>query len=170
MMLHRALTITVPTMPGRSVAMRMYAAAATLVAALVVLAVPAGSHAGTVTTTSSQRATAATVAERQVGDPYRWGATGPTAFDCSGLIVYSYRAAGRPIAARTSQAMWNIGQRLSRWQLRRGDLVWTWDRSLGHVGIYLGNGRYVHSPGAGRRIEIAALPVTGAGYIGGVRP
>jgi cell wall-associated NlpC family hydrolase len=59
--------------------------------------------------------------------------------------------------------------RIRRAALRRGDLVWTWDRSFGHVGIYLGGGKYVHAPGAGRRIEVARLP-SGRAFVGAVRP
>lgn len=132
-------------------------------------ALPATAHAGVVATTPVERAAAADAALKQVGRPYRRGSTGPGSFDCSGLVDFAYRAAKRPLRARTSFEMWNIGTRVTRAGLQRGDLVWTWDRSLGHVGVYVGMGRYVHAPGAGRRVEIALLP-SGANFIGAVRP
>lgn len=144
-----------------------------LVAAVVTVVLaamaPAPAHAGTPTTTHTQRVIAAKVATSKAGSPYRWGATGPSRFDCSGLILYSFKRAGKTLSARTSYSMWNLGRRRTRSQLRRGDLVWTWDRSLGHVGIYLGKGKYVHAPGAGRKVSVSPLP-TGRGFIGAVRP
>ena len=94
---------------------------------------------------------------------------GPKRFDCSGLVAFAYRAAGTILAARTSHDLWNHGARIRRAGLQRGDLVWTWDRTFGHVGIYVGDGRYVHAPGSGRVVEVAALP-TGRTFVGAVRP
>ncbi len=143
-------------------------AVATLAAALVLA--PAADAAGRrVSTTPMQRAKAATIAASKVNAPYQWGATGPSSFDCSGLLVYAYRAAGNPLKARTSYDLYRQGVRIRRASLRRGDLVWTWDRSLGHVGVYLGRGRYVHAPGAGRRVQISPVP-SGGGFVGAVRP
>lgn len=123
----------------------------------------------TVSTTPAQRADAVRIALGKVGSPYMAGAAGPRRFDCSGLVTFAYRGAGKPIAARSSFEMFRIGAPVKRAALRPGDLVWTWDRSLGHVGIYVGRGRYVHSPRPGRRVEVAALPA-GRAYIGAVRP
>ena len=77
--------------------------------------------------------------------------------------------AGAPLAGRSSYELWNHGARIRRSALQRGDLVWTWDRSYGHVGIYLGDGTYVHAPGTGRVVEVAPLP-NGRDYVGAVRP
>lgn len=122
-----------------------------------------------VTTTSLQRATAANVAVRQLRKPYRTGAAGPNRFDCSGLVNWAFRRAGKPLAARSSFDLWRTGVRIGRMALRRGDLVWTWDRGFGHVGIYLGAGRYVHAPGRGRGVEVANLP-SGRNFVGAIRP
>lgn len=124
---------------------------------------------GVISTTATQRAAAATVAAGKVRSPYGWGATGPSSFDCSGLVTFAYRAAGRPLAARTSHDLFRHGAPVRRAALRRGDLVWTWDRGRGHVGMYLGRNRYVHAPGRGRRVEVASLP-SGGGFVGAVRP
>lgn len=141
---------------------------ATLALALLL---PAGAAAapGVVGTTGTQRAAAATAAVTKLRSPYRAGAAGPSAFDCSGLITWAFGQAGATLGGRSSFDMWNHGVRIGRMALRRGDLVWTWDRGLGHVGIYLGGGRYVHAPGSGRRVEVAALP-SGRGFVGAVRP
>lgn len=122
-----------------------------------------------VTTTPAVRATAAKVAAAQVGARYHRGAAGPRRFDCSGLVTFAYRRAGHALAGRTSYELFTTGARVRRAALRPGDLVWTWDRTRGHVGIYVGHGRYVHAPGPGRRVEVAPLP-TGAAFIGAVRP
>jgi cell wall-associated NlpC family hydrolase len=120
-------------------------------------------------TTFAQRMKAATIASSKAGSWYQWGATGPRQFDCSGLVVYAFRAARRPLPARTTWDFWRLGVRIPRAKLQRGDLVYTWSRSMGHMGIYLGHNRYVHAPGAGRRVQVATLP-SGGGYIGAVRP
>lgn len=122
-----------------------------------------------VTTTAKERAAAATAALSKVRSPYQWGATGPRAFDCSGLVAWAYRRVGAPLKGRTSQQQHRGGVRIRRSSLRRGDLVFTWDRGLGHVGMYVGRGRYVHAPGRGRRVQVAPVP-SGSGFISAVRP
>lgn len=144
-----------------------YAAGALL---LLLALAPASNAAGrTVSTTPKVRAAAAQAAQAKAGSPYRRGATGPSRFDCSGLVTFAYRAAGHQLPVRSSYEMYRIGARVRRAALRPGDLVWTWDRSLGHVGIYVGSGRYAHAPGSGRRVEVSPLP-RGAAFIGAVRP
>lgn len=138
-------------------------------AMLVAMLLPAAANAGTPKTSSAQRQAAATAAVAKVGSPYHPGSTGPRRFDCSGLVAHAYRTAGAPLAGRSSYDLWKLGAKVRRGALQRGDLVWTWDRSLGHVGVYLGDGTYVHAPGRGRRVEIAKLP-TGTSFIGAVRP
>ncbi len=122
-----------------------------------------------VTTTAKERMQAATVAVRKAGSPYAWGGTGPRSFDCSGLVTFAYRLAGQPLQARTSYDLFRHGARVRRAALKRGDLVWTHDRGLGHMGMYLGGNRYVHAPGRGRKVRISPLPGGGA-FVGAVRP
>jgi cell wall-associated NlpC family hydrolase len=107
----------------------------------------------------------------QLGDPYRWGAAGPTAFDCSGLTSAAYRAAGVAIA-RTSLGQWSAGRHVDVTELLPGDLVFYADDPLQpgtihHVGIYLGNGLMVHAPHSGDVVRVASI--WRVGYAGAVR-
>ena len=100
---------------------------------------------------------AATVAVNQIGDPYRYGAAGPGAFDCSGLMYYSYRKAGISIP-RTSSAQARRAHRIPKRQLRRGDLMFfTNGGGVYHVAMFLkrtdGRVLMVHSPGRGKRVQ-----------------
>jgi cell wall-associated NlpC family hydrolase len=85
----------------------------------------------------------------QQGDRYRWGATGPNAFDCSGLVVYSFRSIGMSLPHFTGDLL-KHGTRVNRASLKRGDLIFP---TSSHVGIYLGgNKMVVASSGKGRVI------------------
>ncbi|MCW2928190.1 MAG: putative secreted protein [Thermoleophilia bacterium] len=137
--------------------------------ALLVLPSVASAAPGVITTTPAIRQAAANAAVAKVGMPYLTGASGPRRFDCSGLVTFAYRVARHPLLARTSYDLFRHGKRITRAALRPGDLVWTWDRSLGHVGMYIGSGRYVHAPGTGRKVQVAPLP-TGRAFVGAVRP
>nr|MBA3905308.1 C40 family peptidase [Pseudonocardiales bacterium] len=86
---------------------------------------------------------------------YRWGATGPNAFDCSGLVYWSYRLEGIALP-RTSAAMSRIGAPVAKGDLQPGDLVFFY-RPVSHVAIYIGNGRVVHASTAGSPVKISAL-------------
>ncbi|MER7518116.1 NlpC/P60 family protein [Streptomyces sp. NPDC126499] len=98
------------------------------------------------------RAAAAVIAARAaIGKPYVWGATGPSAFDCSGLMVWSYRQAGIALP-RTSQAQRNAGRRVPLSQAQPGDLV-TYRSDASHVAIYAGNGQVIHAPYPGARVR-----------------
>ncbi|MFD0371572.1 NlpC/P60 family protein [Streptomyces sp. NPDC059071] len=98
------------------------------------------------------RAAAAVIAARSaIGRPYVWGATGPSAFDCSGLMVWSYRQAGIALP-RTSQAQRNAGRRVPLSQAQPGDLV-TYRGDASHVAIYAGNGQVIHAPYPGARVR-----------------
>jgi cell wall-associated NlpC family hydrolase len=89
-------------------------------------------------TTLKQRALA--IAAEQKGKPYRYGAAGPDAFDCSGLTSYSYLKAGEKIP-RTAQTQYNASRHISPSSRQPGDLVFIGKTSSGiyHVGIYAGN-------------------------------
>jgi cell wall-associated NlpC family hydrolase len=117
-------------------------------------------------------ATAIAFAEAQVGKPYLWGGTGPDAFDCSGLVMMAYRAAGIDIP-RTSQEQWAWGPRISPNQARPGDLVFFvgadgTPQAPGHVGIVIGHGLMVEAYATGFPIRIA--PYTGRDAVGFTRP
>jgi len=97
-------------------------------------------------------------AEAQLGKPYQWGATGPASFDCSGLVMMAYRAAGITIP-RTSQQQWAYGRQIPASQVRPGDLVFFAgaDGTLtapGHVGIVLRPGVMIDAPSTGQDVQI----------------
>lgn len=103
----------------------------------------------------------------QVGDPYVWGATGPSSFDCSGLTQYAWKAAGVYLTHFTG-AQWNEGTPVSRAEARPGDLVFFYS-DLHHVGLYLGNGLMVHAPRTGKPVQtakISYMPVAGFRRVG----
>ncbi|AJF64776.1 NlpC/P60 family protein [Streptomyces vietnamensis] len=98
------------------------------------------------------RAAAAVIAARSaIGKPYVWGATGPSAFDCSGLMVWSYRQAGISLP-RTSSAQRYAGRQVPLSQAQPGDLV-TYRGDASHVAIYAGNGQVIHAPYPGARVR-----------------
>jgi peptidoglycan DL-endopeptidase CwlO len=94
------------------------------------------------------------VALAQQGKQYVWGAAGPDVFDCSGLVVYAYGQMGVSLP-HSSYALWNVGVYVSRDQLQPGDLVFF--DGLGHVGIYIGGGQFVHAPHTGDVVKISNL-------------
>ncbi|MGY4926873.1 NlpC/P60 family protein [Streptomyces sp. 900105755] len=119
--------------------------------------------AGSVAATDSRAAAAVAYAYSKLGSPYVWGATGPDAFDCSGLAQAAYRSAGVSIP-RTTYAQINAGRRVSRSELQPGDLVFFYS-GISHVGIYIGNGQMIHAPNPSAPVRIAPIdemPFAGA--------
>ncbi|MFI2436955.1 NlpC/P60 family protein [Streptomyces sp. NPDC018693] len=109
----------------------------------------------------SGRAAAAVAAARSaVGRPYVWGANGPSGFDCSGLVQWSYAQAGVSLP-RTSQAQAHAGRRVPLSQAQPGDIV-TYRSDASHVGMYVGNGQVVHAPYPGAPVRydpVGMMPV-----------
>lgn len=102
-------------------------------------------------------ARAADVALQQVGVPYRYGGQSPSGFDCSGLVHYSYVRAGKPVPRTTGQ-LWADVSTVPRRDLRAGDLVFfEIDGKMQHVGMYVGNNRFVHAPSSGKTVSVASL-------------
>ncbi len=100
---------------------------------------------------------AARIARQQVGVPYRYGGSNPDGFDCSGLVQYSYARVGVKVPRTTGQ-LWSASQPIGRDDLRTGDLLFfNIDGKMSHVGMYLGEQRFVHAPSSGRRVSIASL-------------
>jgi cell wall-associated NlpC family hydrolase len=91
----------------------------------------------------------------QVGKPYVWGASGPNAYDCSGLTMYSYAAAGVALP-HSSSAQSGMGIPVSRDQLQPGDLVFFYS-PVSHVGMYIGNGQMVHASTSGTPVQVVSL-------------
>ena len=95
----------------------------------------------------------------QVGKPYVWGATGPNSFDCSGLVQHSFRMFGINLP-RTSREQFNATTPIAESDAKPGDLVFWYKRgtsTIGHVGIYLGNGKFVEAKGAKWGIVVSPL-------------
>jgi cell wall-associated NlpC family hydrolase len=100
---------------------------------------------------------AARVALSQVGAPYRYGGATPAGFDCSGLVQYSYQQAGMSIP-RTTAGQWARLAPVDNREMRTGDLLFfSIEGKMSHVGLYLGDGKFVHAPSSGRKVEIERL-------------
>jgi cell wall-associated NlpC family hydrolase len=100
---------------------------------------------------------AASVAVGQVGVPYRYGGSSPAGFDCSGLVYYSYASAGISIP-RTTSGQWAQMSTVKNTEMRAGDLLFfEISGKMSHVGLYLGDGRFVHAPSSGRAVSIESL-------------
>jgi len=117
-------------------------------------------------------ATAVSFAEAQLGKPYQWGGTGPDSFDCSGLVMMAYRAAGVDIP-RTSQRQWLWGPQVPASHVEPGDLVFFagadgTPTAPGHVGLVIGSGMMIEAYVTGLPIRIA--PYGGRNLIGFTRP
>lgn len=96
-----------------------------------------------------------------VGTPYRWGGESPvTGFDCSGLVRWAYGRVGVDLP-HNSYALYDEGRRVREARMEPGDILFF--EGLGHVGLYVGNGRMVHSPETGRNVEVVRLSATNYG-------
>jgi cell wall-associated NlpC family hydrolase len=149
-----AVTAPVSDAPVRNVANSSvaFAAPAAAVAAAKTGASPAAS-----------RASAVQKALGKVGAPYRWGASGPSAFDCSGLTSWAFKQAGISLP-RTSRAQSAVGTPVSKANLQPGDLVFFY-KPVSHVAIYIGNGKVVHASTSGQPVKtgnLSAMPFNSA--------
>lgn len=99
----------------------------------------------------------------QIGKPYRWGGSSPrTGFDCSGLVYYAYKDLVKFRIPRTANEMYHLrdARAIDRGELESGDLVFFRTRGRGtadHVGVYIGDGKFIQSPRTGRDIQITSL-------------
>ena len=108
--------------------------------------------------TSTKAEAALKVAKAQLGKPYKWGATGPSSFDCSGLTYYAYKNGAKVSIPRTSREQSKYGKKVSKSELKPGDLVFFGKgSSVSHVGMYIGNDQYIHSPQTGDVVKISKL-------------
>jgi peptidoglycan DL-endopeptidase CwlO len=111
------------------------------------------------------------MALNQVGKPYVYGAAGPGSFDCSGLTMYAYRAAGVSLP-HSSRAQYGYGKSVSVDSLVAGDLLFYGGSagSIHHVGMYIGNGRMVHASTSGVPVKVVDAPRGGGSdYLGAKR-
>ena len=120
------------------------------------IAIPGGSSVGAV---------ALRAALTRRGYPYVWGAAGPTAFDCSGLVMWAYEQEGIQLDHYTGD-QWNEGEHISRSQLQPGDLVFFF-ADISHVGLYIGNGLMVDAPSFGQ--DVMVQPIDWSIFVGAVR-
>jgi cell wall-associated NlpC family hydrolase/outer membrane murein-binding lipoprotein Lpp len=119
----------------------------------------------TIPTANTIGAQALRWALRARGSPYVWGAAGPHAFDCSGLVLWAYAHVGISLP-HLAAAQYNMGIHVGRKQLQPGDLVFFYS-DIGHVGLYIGNGLMVDAPDFGEVVQVQ--PVMWNVYVGAVR-
>ncbi len=115
---------------------------------------------------SGRGATALAFARAQLGEPYVFGAAGPSSWDCSGLTMMAWRQAGVSLP-HSSRQQYAGSAKISRSQLQIGDLVIFYS-DMHHVGIYAGNGMVIHAPRPGKNVEYS--PISYMPYAGAVRP
>jgi len=109
--------------------------------------------------------TALRAALTQRGKPYVWGAAGPDAYDCSGLVVWAFAQEGISLPHYTG-SLWNSGMHVSQSDLEPGDLIF-FGADIGHVGFYIGNGLMVDAPSTGQVVQVQ--PVFWDSFVGAVR-
>lgn len=105
----------------------------------------------------------------QLGKPYSYGATGPGSYDCSGLTMKAWGAAGVNVT-RTTNSQYAATKRVAKSDLQPGDLVFF--NGLGHMGMFVGGGKMIHAPRTGKNVEIVSI-TSGYylnGYYGAGRP
>ena len=118
-------------------------------------------------TSSAKGLAAVAFARRQLGKPYRFGAEGPSRYDCSGLVMMAWRSVGVSMP-RVARQQYKQGNKISRSQLRAGDLVFFYGQSPSHVGIYVANGVMIDAPRPGKRVRY--ISINSMPYAGAVRP
>ena len=105
-------------------------------------------------TPSATRARIVSTALKYVGAPYRRGGSSPAGFDCSGLVMFVYRQVGVSLPHNAEQ-QYRLGSPVARDRLQPGDIVFFDD--LGHSGIYIGRGRFVHATKPGDVVKVSDL-------------
>jgi cell wall-associated NlpC family hydrolase len=110
---------------------------------------------------------AAGLARRYIGVPYAWGGASPRhGFDCSGLVMYVYSKLGVSLPHHAA-SQYSYGRKVSRWGLKPGDLVFF--SGLGHVGLFIGKGRYIDAPHSGAVVRVASLASRSSSFVGARR-
>jgi cell wall-associated NlpC family hydrolase len=127
---------------------------------------PAPAAAAPVAAPPSQYSGVVGIAMRYLGVPYVWGGASPSGFDCSGLVMYVYAQVGVSLP-HSSYAQYGMGVPVSMSDLQPGDLVFFY--GLGHVGIYVGGGNFIHAPHTGDVVKISSLSGSYASAFVGAR-
>ncbi|MEV1290550.1 NlpC/P60 family protein [Micromonospora sp. NPDC049679] len=115
-----------------------------------------GGYTGRVPSVAGSAGTAVRYAYGAIGKPYVWAAEGPGGYDCSGLTLAAWRAAGKSLPHNTDM-QWNVVTHISRGSLQPGDLVFY--SGMGHVALYVGGGRIIHAPTFGESVKLASVDV-----------
>jgi peptidoglycan DL-endopeptidase CwlO len=115
---------------------------------------------------SSHYSSVVSIAMQYLGVPYVWGGASPGGFDCSGLVMYVYAQVGVSLP-HSSYAQYGYGVPVSYSELQPGDLVFFY--GLGHVGIYVGGGNFIHAPHTGDVVKISSLSGSYASAFVGAR-
>ena len=139
-----------------------------LVAVLITMAGCAGSHSSSNFSSLSNTTKQPVTSEQKnitqtalslLGTPYKYGGTTPKGFDCTGFVGYVYRKSARMTLPRESHDLVQTGEKVSVADLRPADIVYfkiEYQRPL-HVGIYLGNGKFIHAPSRWGKVNIQGL-------------
>jgi cell wall-associated NlpC family hydrolase len=121
-----------------------------------------GSYTGTVPSVSGQAGVAVRFAYNAIGTPYVWAAEGPNGYDCSGLTLAAWKAAGKSLPHNAAM-QWDKVAHIGRSSLKPGDLVFY--SGLGHVAIYVGSNKVIHAPQAGESVKLSSVDMmTPYGY------
>ncbi|MFY1672886.1 NlpC/P60 family protein [Plantactinospora sp. WMMB334] len=130
-------------------------------------ATSAGSrYTGSVPAVSGKAGVAVRYAYGAIGKPYVWAAEGPNGYDCSGLTLAAWRAAGKSLPHNAAM-QWNKVAHIGRGQLKPGDLVFY--SGLGHVALFVGGGKVIHAPRAGESVKLASVDMMSPYGYGRVR-
>lgn len=125
-----------------------------------------GGYSGKVPAVAGSAGSAVRFAYGAIGKPYVWGAEGPGGYDCSGLTLAAWRAAGRSLPHNAAM-QWNAVAHISRAELRAGDLVFY--RGLSHVAIAVSSSRVIHAPTFGQNVQEASVDMMAPYGYGRVR-
>lgn len=119
-------------------------------------------YSGKIPSVSGKAGVAVTFAYNAIGTPYVWAADGPDGYDCSGLTLAAWRAAGKSLPHNAAM-QWDTVAHISRGDLKAGDLVFY--EGLGHVALYVGGGQVIHAPTFGETVKLSSVDMmTPYGY------
>ncbi len=124
------------------------------------------SYSGTIPSVSGKAGVAVRYAYNAIGTPYVWAAEGPNGYDCSGLTLAAWRAAGKSLPHNAAM-QWDEVAHIGRGSLQPGDLVFY--SGLGHVALYVGSGKVIHAPTFGESVKLASVDMMSPYGYGRVR-